>query len=456
MQGGEVTEFTGATCWVVGHVFLLLVTYYFLDAVSTRDAQGVERLRTGQGRLRRRVTRSRALLRSAGGSIGDRLSGLTLLANRVRREEGCVDAVRDSIRALADRVTSLRGRLGGLRHSLGSGGQGCRASIRCVCHGGSIRRGLVFVFSTRGLDRACHHVHCIRRCTGFRHLRKVRVRHGRGRVTTGGERIRRAGRTGRGLLGRNRIRGTGLRVRRGRHRALLTGLRGGRGNVRDRVEGGGHSTRRLGTRVSHLVRVRVRGTEGHTRRRTHEGTTTRTTTGTTTTGGTRHRAAKKTSHSGSARGGRSAGGITPIRGFDLGGRSHRLSNDFRHGQNVLPIPVANPCIVIDRCKRCTMSNLHGIGLSGGKVSVGNGPKTRTHTIFGKRISTVFRCGNLGGVLIHRNGCVSICYGLSSMSISGNDGIGAHAILNAVRASDSNGAILRFRLHGRATGLGPRL
>lgn len=367
-----------------------------------------------------------------------------MLANRVRRQGHCVVTVGGSIRTVRHRLASLRHRLGNLRGSLGSGGGGCRTSIRCLCGGGSVRRGLVFVFSTGGLKRACHHVHCIHRCTACRQLRNRRVLGGRRRVQGGGIRQRRIGTTGRDLLGRHRNRGAGLRTRRGRGHALITGLRGGREKLRNRVGGGQERTGRLGTHVSGLVTRRVRHTHGHTRRRTQHRTTTH--------GGTRNgrdRATKAKAAIGAGSG--------PLRACAVDGTSQRLSNGFTTGQKGLPVPVSNTCVVADRCKRCTIRNLHGIGLSGGNVSVRKGPKTRTHTVFSKGITTMFRLGKLFGMLVHRNGCVSICYGLSSTSMGSNSVIGAGRSVKRIFSSNASGkeAMLRFRLHQRGRGLGPR-
>lgn len=448
MRSDDVKKSTGGTSRAVGHFLLVLVDYLYLAAaVSTRSGGLVGRLRDGHNTLRRRVTRARSLLGGAGGSINDRLGKLTTLAKRVRREGHCVVTVGGSIRTMNQRVTKLRQQLEKLRQSLGSGGGGCRSSMRCLCGGGSIRRGLVFVFSTGDLKRACHHLHCIERCTACRHLRKRRVLGGRRRIGHGGGRLRRIGITGRGLLHRQRNRGTGLRTRRGRGHRVITNLRGGRGKLRDRVDGGQHRTGRLGTGVSGLVTRRVRHTHGHTRRRTHQRTTTHQGT---TTGRDGSSSAKNNAIP-------TGGGTRPLRHFAVDGTSHRLSNGFMDGENGLPVPVAKPCVVADRCKRCTIRKLHGMGLSGGKVSVRKGPNTRTHTVFSKGITTIFRLGKLFGMLVHRNSCVSMCYGLSSTSIGSNSAIAAQRTVNPVFSSNDSGkqAILRFRLHERESGLGPR-
>ncbi len=126
-----------------------------------------------------------------------------------------------------------------------------------------------------------------------------------------------------------------------------------------------------------------------------------------------------------------------------------------HGEKHLPIPVAKRCVIKDRFKACGMPKLGSIHLSGGNAGCMKGTNTVTHSVFSNRISTIFRFKSAGGMLVHRNDCVSICYGLSSIHIFGKRGIGTHSVLNIVRSSNSNGYILRFRLHGRARGLGPR-
>lgn len=430
--------------WLVGLLLLFFLLLLPISPLLTRSGGLVGRLRDGHNTLRGRVTRSRALLVAAGGSIKDRLGNLTTLAKRVRRHGHCVLAVGGSIRSVRHRLSSLRHRLAHLRHSLESGGGGCRSSIRCLCGGHSVRRGLVFVFSTGDLTRACQHVHCMHRCTACRHLRNRRILGGRRRIGHGGARLRRIGITGRKLLGRHRRRGIGLRTRRGRRGLLMTGLGGGRQNLRGRLGGGHHRTGRLGTHVSHLVTRRVRGTHGHTTRRTHHRTTTH--------GGTNRGARGATATSAPT-----GPGTRPLRACSVDGTSHRLSKGFTGGHNGLPVPVAKTCVVADRCNRCSIRNLHGIGLSGGNVSVRKGPNTRTHTVFGNGITTIFGLGKLFGVLIHRKGCVSICYGLSSTSIGRNSSIAAGRALKRVFSSKTSGnhAILRFRLEGRGRGLGPR-
>ncbi len=465
-----------------------------------RSSGSVRKLGGRHAGIRGSVGGRRRTLRRGGTSIGGHLRSLLTLGATVTRRRGGVQTVRARVAGLGGGVGLLRARLRALRGRLRRQGRGCVGSLECVAHRRSFRSGLVFVFSSRAFNRTLHQLQFIGRCTSFRQTRKRVLGGGRRRIRRGGDRLLSTEQERRRLLSGYRNRHRGLRRRGSRRRGVIGALRGRRGDVRKIVSSRGGGSTTLGTRVRGLVTRRVT----HRRRVTQRGTTTRTRTGqgtrrlthrgtrtrevrqrgrthVTTTGtrrrqlGTRTRGTSTTRGTGTRRGtGRTRTGHITTRGGTATSARHDagtitgtrrtstktvcatisrgLSSGFRDGGKQLPVPVAKRCHVIDRFKRCGIRNLANIALSGGNVGVLNAGNYTTEDVFSKRISTITGVNNACLILIHRKQCVSICYGLGSMSIGGKRGISANRRLKLMKAS----GVLRFRLHGRATGLGPRI
>ena len=419
-------------------LWLILLVCFCVSGAGAQTTRKIRQLEEQRNELRRQISESETLLKSARKDVKSQLDNLALLSGQIEERKRYVQAIEADIRAIQLEIGHLRAELARLQKELAEKRLKYEQSVRYMYKNKSVQEKLMFVFSADNLSQMYRRLRYVREYADYQRLQGMQVQRKQKQVADKRNTLVASRKAKEELAKQGEAEKLRLEEQEKERKELLQALQKKQRSIQAELSKKRRSADRLNTEIDRLIEIEVEKARARAREEA------------------RRKAAEAGKKADAPKEEAAPGKAGKMEAYRTDSEDRRLSGVFERNKGILPVPITGPYAVVGHYGKYEVKGLRNVRLDNKGIDIKGKPGASARAIFDGEVSAVFQYNGLTNVLVRHGSYISVYCNLSSVRVKKGSLVKTKDILGEVNTDADGNTVLHFQLRKETAKLNPEL